>query len=73
MILGQDETVFKQYSFYHKYLVRSGGETQLLPKNNGYSRMISGFVSHSFGVGLLLTQSELDEVNERRIRSEWGK
>ena len=72
MIIGQYETVFKQYTFSQKCWVEPGGETELLPKNEGYSRMVSGFVSRSFGVGLLLSQDELDKVNERRMGSEWG-
>jgi len=51
--------------------VEPGGETQLLPKSDVYSRIISGFVSRSFGVGLHLSQNELEEVNERRVSSEW--
>ncbi len=34
--------------------------------------MISGFVSRSFGVGLYLSETELNEVDERRMGSEWG-
>ena len=66
MIIGQDKTVFKQYSFSRKCWVGPGGETHLLPKSDGYSRMISGFVSRSFGVGLHLSKEELEKVNERR-------
>ena len=66
MIIGQEETVFKKYSFSRKCLVGPGGETQLLPKSDGYSRMICGFVSRSFGVDLHLSKSELGKVNERR-------
>ena len=73
MIIGQDETVFKQYSFSQKCWLGPGGETQLLPKSDGYSRMISGFVSRSFGVRFHLTQDELNKINERRMGSEWGK
>ena len=73
MIIEQDETVFKQYSFSQKCCVWPGGETQLLPKSDGYSRMFCGFFSRSFGVGLLLTQNELNEVHERRMGSEWGE
>ena len=73
MIIGQDKTVFKQYSFSWKCWVGHGGETPLLQKSNGYSRMISGFVSCSFGVALLLTLDELNKVNEGRMGSEWGE
>ena len=71
MMIGQDETVFKQYSFSRKCWVGADGETQLLPKSDGYSRMISAFVSRSFGVGLHLSDIELNEVNEQRMSSEW--
>ena len=67
MIIRQDGTVFKQYLFSLKCWVGPGGETQLLPKSNGYSRMIFGFVSLSFRVGLHLSDIELNEVNERRM------
>ena len=53
--------------------VGAGRETQLLPKSDGYSRIISGFASRSFGVGLHLSQNELDKVNKRRMNSEWGE
>ena len=40
VLIGQDKTVFKQYSFSQKCWVGTGGQTQLLPKSDGYSRMI---------------------------------
>ena len=42
------------------------GETGLLPKNGGYSQMISAFVLRSFGVRLRLNEEELIKVNEQR-------
>ena len=71
MIIRQYKTVFKQYSFSRKCWVGPGGESQLLPKSNGYSRMVSGFASRCFGVGLYLSEVELNKVNERRIGSQW--
>ena len=71
MMVGQDESVFKQYSFGRKCWVVPGGETQLLPKSDGYSQMVSGFVSRDFGVGLHLNEEELQKVNERRVSDEW--
>ena len=59
MIVGQDKSVFKQYLFGHKCWVGPGGETHLLPKSDGYSKMVSGFVSRDFGVGLHLGESEI--------------
>ena len=72
MTTGQDETVFKQYSFGRKCWRGADGKTQHLPKSDGYSRMVSGFVSWEFGVGLHLIQAELYEVNRRRTSDERG-
>ena len=52
LIVDQDESVFKQNSFSQQYWSGPGGETKLLPKNDGCRRMVSGFVSHTFGFGL---------------------
>ena len=71
MMIGQDEFVFKQYSFGHKCWLGPGGETQLLPKSDGYSKMVSGFVSRDFRVGLHLSTIELDEINEGRVSNKW--
>ena len=71
MMVGQDKSVFKQYSFGHKCWVGPGGETQLLPKSDGYSQMVSGFISRDFGVGLHLNNKELKKVSEQRISDEW--
>ena len=43
MIIGQDESVFKQNSFGSKCWIGEHGEMKLLPKSDGYSRMISAF------------------------------
>ena len=66
IIAGQDESVFKQHSFSRQCWFGPNGETELLPKNEGYSQMISAFVSRSFGVGLKLHEEELLKVNKRR-------
>ena len=72
MIIGQDESVFKQYSFGSKCWMGEHGETKLLPKSDGYSRMVSAFVSREFGVGLKLNEEELQKVNARRASSDWS-
>lgn len=73
MIIGQDESVFKQYSFGSKCWIGPDGEMKLLPKSDGYSRMVSAFVSRDFGFGLQLSKQELDKVNERRLGKTWGQ
>ena len=71
MMVGQDKSVFKQYSFGYKCWVRPGVETQLLPKSDGYSKMVSRFVSRDFGVGLHLDDNKIQKVNEQRVSDEW--
>ena len=71
MMVGQDKSVFKQYLFGRKCWVGPDGETQLLPKSDGYSQMVSGFVSRDFEVGLHLNDKELKKVNERRVSDKW--
>ena len=71
IIIGQDETVFKQYSFSAKCWYNNLGATKLLPKTDGISVMLSAFVSRMFGMGLVLNDIQLEEINERRRSNEW--
>ncbi len=59
MMIGQDESVFRQYSFSRKCRFGPGGETKLLPNSDRYSKMVSAFVSWEFGMGIKLTKEEL--------------
>ncbi len=72
IIIGQDESVFKQYSFGRRCWFGPNGEAKLIPKTDGYSQMVSAFVLRSFGVGLELNEEELVKVNERRQSEKWG-
>ena len=73
IINGQDKSIFKQYLLSKKCWVGPDGATQLLPKSDGFSRMVSAFVSQEFGVGLELKENELEEVNKRRMSDQWGE
>ena len=73
LMIGQDECVFKQYSFSKKCWKGPGGEFKLLPKTDGCSKMISGFVSRDFGLGLTVTATELTMIYERRSSPHWGE
>jgi len=64
MIVGQDESCFKQYSFSKRCWVGPGGEMKLLPKTDGYTQMVSAFCSRTFGFGLILNEEELKQLNE---------
>ena len=66
IVIGQDESVFKQYSFSSKSWVNPNGERKLLPKSDGYSLMISAYCSRVFGFGLKVTNEQLKEINLRR-------
>ena len=66
IIIGQDESVIKQYSFSAKSWVNPNGERKLLPKSDGYTTMISAFCSRVFGLGLKVTEEQLQEINRRR-------
>ena len=72
-IIGQDESCFKQYSFSKRYRIGPGGEMKLLLKTDGFTQMVSAFVSRSFVVSLLLNDEEMKELNKWRANSEWGK
>jgi hypothetical protein len=66
MILGQDESIFKQYCIPTKSWVYPDGTRVLLPKDEGQGLMISAFVSRELGYGMELTPSQLDAINLKR-------
>jgi len=72
IIIGQDESVFKQYSFGRRCWFGPNGEAELIPKTDGYSQMVSAFVSRSFGVGIKVNEEDLFKINERRKSEKWG-
>jgi hypothetical protein len=43
------------------------GQISLIPKDDGIGMMISAFQSRKFGFGLMLTQHDINKVNEHRI------
>ena len=73
IMIGQDESFFKQYSFLKRCWVGPAWEMKLLPKTDGYIQMVSAFCSRSFGFGIVLSEEELKIVNERRKSDEWGR
>ena len=66
IVIGQDESVIKQYSFSAKCWQGVNGERRLLPKSDGYTTMISAFCCRVFGLGLHVTNEQLVEINKRR-------
>ena len=68
IIIGQDESVYNQFSFGCKQWVGKAGERAFLPKSGGAGVMISAFQAREFGWGLELTAGELERINEKRKR-----
>ena len=66
ILLGQDESIFKQYTLSPKQWSLPDGITAPNPKEDGQGVMLSSFVSRDFGYGHDLTESQLIEVNNYR-------
>jgi len=61
-----------RYRKWGQFPVSPWGEMKLLPKTDGYTTMVSAFVSREFGFGMKLDDDELRRLNERRQSREWG-
>lgn len=66
IILGQDESVFSQFTFNSMQWIAPSGKRKLLPKSSGQAMMISAFTSREFGWGMDLSDDELTKINEKR-------
>ena len=66
VIYGQDETVIKQNTYSNRTWHNHKGASKLLPKTDGYSKMLSVMVGRKFGFGIHLSDVELEEINKRR-------
>ena len=64
--LGQDEYIFKQFTFTTKSWTAPDGQKALVPKDDGMGIMISAFVSREFGYGLKLSQEDILKINQLR-------
>ncbi|KAI2513790.1 hypothetical protein MHU86_573 [Fragilaria crotonensis] len=66
MFIGQDEAIFKQFSFVSKMWTGPKGERPLLPKDEGAGVMISSFIGREYGLIQELDLDTLNSVNEIR-------
>ena len=66
IIFGQDEAIYKQFSFRSKCWIGPSGETPLMPKTDGQGLMVSAFTSREFGFGYDLNETQLKIVNDYR-------
>ena len=66
LILGQDESIFKQYQINNKSWTLPDGTTDLVPKSDGAGIMLSSFTSREFGYGMKISPQQLRRINEER-------
>ena len=62
-MIGQDESVYKQYLINSKQWNLPDGTTAVNPNYEGHEIMLSSFVSHDFGYGWKLSPEQLLTVN----------
>ena len=65
LTFGQDECIFKQFSFTPKAWTLPNGQKAVIPKDEGAGIMISGFVSREFGFGMEIAHGDLEKVNRK--------
>ena len=63
---GHDESIYKQFLLTKKSWIGPDGETNIVPKDDGLGVMISALQSREFGFGLLVTDEQLKEINEKQ-------
>ena len=66
ILIGQDESIFKQFIISPKQWSLPDGTTTTNPKDDGHGIMLSSFVSRDFGYGHDLSQQQLDQINSYR-------
>ena len=64
--IGQDESIYKQYTISKRQWFLPDGTSAPNPKTEGDGVMISGFTSRDFGFGFDLSPAQLGIVNEYR-------
>ena len=78
IVIGQDEAVFKQWSFSKKSWHDHKGSGTLLPKDEGHSLMLSAFVSRAWSFCVdnetnILTRDMIHRINCLRRDSVLGR
>jgi hypothetical protein len=63
---GQDQCIFKQFTFTPKAWTAPDGQKAMIPKVEGLGVMMSAFVSGEFGFGFYLSPKDFEKVNKRR-------
>jgi hypothetical protein len=63
---GHDESIYKQFLITKKTWIGPDGERNMVPKDDGLGVMVSAFQSREFGFGVVVSEEQLKEVNEKR-------
>ena len=71
IIIGQDESIFKQYCLSKKQWFLPDGSTNANPKDEGQGIMISAFVSRDLGFGFNISPHDLRRINNCRHGSDY--
>ena len=66
ILIGQDESIYKQFSITAEQWALLNIETVPNPKEEGQGVMLSSFVLCDFGYGHNLTEAQLDQINDIR-------
>ena len=72
LMFGQDECIFKQFSFTKKSWRGSDDKVPLIPKDDGIGIMISAFASREFGYGFDISMEQMTEINNFRNGKEYS-
>jgi hypothetical protein len=62
---GHDESIYKQFLITKKTWIGPDGERNIVPKDTGLGVMVSTFQSREFGFGVVVSEEQLKEVNEK--------
>jgi len=68
---GHDESIYKQFLITKKTWIGPDGERNIVPKDDGLGVMVSAFQSREFGFGLVVSDEQLKEVNEKRKNTKY--
>ena len=71
IFVGQDESVFHQYSFPKKQWMGPKGNHLILPKGEGEGEMGVGFQACEFGLGLFLTDCQRQQINANQEKTNY--
>ena len=71
-MFGQDECIFKQFSFTPKAWALPNGQKVVIPKDEGARIMISGLVSMEFEFEMEISHNDIEKVNRKQQGSKYS-